>query len=136
MTKSALFVFYGLLKRGAVGAPEHIDLEAGGEFLGPAFLRGDLFDVGGYPGIVEGEGLVTGVLYRLDDLALLTALDEFEDVVPDDPAGSLYRRILRDVLNEAGEPVGQRAWVYWFNQPVHSFPRLKTGNWPLGAGSP
>lgn len=50
-----LFFFYGLLKKGAAGMPDHIDLDAGGEFLQAMTMRGTLYDLGGYPGIVDGS---------------------------------------------------------------------------------
>ena len=126
-----LFFFYGLLKKDASGMPAHIDLEAGGEFLRPVTLRGSLYNLGGYPGIFDGEGLVQGILYRLDDVSLIGPLDEFEDVVPGDQSASLYQRIQKPVLDEIGAPTGETAWVYWFNQPFGGYEQLVDGNWPL-----
>ena len=87
-----LFVFYGLLKQGASGMPAHIDLDKAGVFLGPCRFRGALYDLGGFPGVIDGDGLCHGVRYRLDDAALIAPLDEFEDVLPDDLEASLYVR--------------------------------------------
>ena len=127
-----LFFFYGLLKQGANGGPKHINLEAGGAFLGTAFVRGDLYDVGGYPGIVEGNSLVKGVLYRIHDLSLVPRLDEFEDVIEDDEAASLYLRKKRPVVTENAQTTSQTAWVYWFNQAVQEHRKISNGEWPLG----
>lgn len=129
-----LFVFYGLLKKDATGMPAHIDLNAGGAFLSDVTLRGALYDLGGFPGIIDGDGLVHGILYRLDNAALADPLDEFEDVVPGDAQASLYLRVKREVLDAQGQPTGQSAWVYWYNQPIDAFDRIADGNWPLDAG--
>ncbi len=130
-----LFFFYGLLRKGAMGAPEHIDFEGCGVFLDDAFMRGDLFSLGGFPGIVDGDGLVTGVLYRLDDLAILPALDAFEDYFPEAPERSMYLRIVREVLSETGAGTGRNAWVYWYNRDITGCPKIETGLWPLTSGN-
>ena len=135
VTSGDLFFFYGLLKQGAAGMPVHIDLDAAGEFLGPARVRGSLYNLGSYPGIVSGDGLVQGVLYRLNDTALMPLLDEFEDVIPADPKRSLYYRERTDVLDQDGAATGEKAWVYWFNRPVTRYHRIADDNWPLNGGA-
>ena len=47
-------------------------------FLGDARVRGTLLDLRDYPGLVDGEGWVSGELYRLHDRELLPALDRAE----------------------------------------------------------
>ncbi|MAK60165.1 MAG: hypothetical protein CMK09_04225 [Ponticaulis sp.] len=126
-----LFFFYGLLKQGAAGMPDHIDFEANGAFLSPAFIRGDLYRVAYYPGVVEGRGLTQGLLYRLDDISILPLLDEFEDVDHARPDRSLYHRVRRPVLDADGAPTGELAWVYWYVRSVDGCENIADGNWPL-----
>lgn len=126
-----LFFFYGLLKRGAAGMPSHIDLEGGGDFLESACVHGQMHDLGGYPGLVAGDRLCHGLLYKLDDTKLAGPLDAFEDVVPGDPSASLYLRRQTPVLALDGHPTGLTAWVYWYNRPVAGHPVIEDGNWPL-----
>ncbi|MAP96173.1 MAG: hypothetical protein CMK07_14600 [Ponticaulis sp.] len=125
-----LFFFYGLLKQGAAGSPDHIDLAGGGEFLGPASIRGVLYHLGDYPGVIEGEGVVQGMLYRLNDLNLMPLLDEFEDFDPDDAARSMYLRRCTPLLDRNCLSTNQQAWVYWYNFDIHDQQQIKSGNWP------
>ena len=126
-----LFFFYGLLKQGAKGAPQHIDLDAGGEFLGPAKIEGELYDLGDYPGLTSGDGRVEGMLYRLDDVSLLPALDAFEGVVPRDPQASLYTRKQTPLISADRADIGQLVWVYWYNRSTEQAVHLPMGVWPL-----
>ena len=129
-----LFIFYGLLKQGAAGAPAELDFARDGAFLGPCRFSATMHDLGGFPGVVAGTDSCQGVLYRLDDASLAPAMDAFEDIIPGDPDGSLYRRETLDVLDDTNAPTGQRAWVYIYNQPVAGHPVLPDGNWPLDKG--
>ena len=130
------FVFYGLLKQGAAGAPAHLDFPAHGAFLGPCLFRGRMHDLGGFPGVVPGEDICHGTLYRLDDAGLAVEMDDFESLKPDDPDGSLYRRETTDLIDETGQPDGRTAWVYIYNQKPDGYPVLEDGNWPLEKGRP
>ncbi|WP_300380523.1 gamma-glutamylcyclotransferase [Henriciella sp.] len=130
------FVFYGLLKQGAAGAPAHLDFPAHGEFLGPCQFRGRMLDLGGFPGVVPGEDTCRGVLYRLDTQSLASEMDAFESITPDDPAGSLYRRETTDLIDTSGQPTGRTAWIYIYNQNSDGYPVLEDGNWPLEKGRP
>ena len=131
--KGDLFVFYGLLKQGAAGMPADLPLEASGTFTGPCRFRGRLLDLGGFPGVVDGEQLCHGVRYELNDVSIIGAMDAFEDVT-DDPATSLYTRRQIPLLDDHGAPTGEQAWIYWYNQPAEGFHDVADGNWPLGKG--
>lgn len=128
-----LFIFYGLLKEGAAGAPDALGLEVAGEFLGPCRFRGRMFDLGGFPGVVAGDTLCHGVRWRVKDTAAVPAMDAFEDVT-NDPATSLYLRRRTAVLDEAGRATGEEAWIYVYNQKTDGFAALDDGNWPLDRG--
>lgn len=128
-----LFIFYGLLKQGAAGAPDELGLEVAGDFLGPCRFRGAMLDLGGFPGAVAGETLCHGVLWRLKDAGIVPAMNAFEDVT-DDPATSLYLRRRVPVLDDAGADTGARGWIYIYNQKTDGFPILEDGNWPLDRG--
>ncbi len=128
-----LFVFYGLLKQGAAGAPSEIDLEKHGVFKGACALRGRMLDVGGYPGVVEGQNLVQGQRYQIDDVTIVPALDAFEGVT-NDRKTSLYLRKKVALFTSAGVETNRTAWVYWYNQADKGFPIIMDGDWPLDRG--
>lgn len=128
-----LFVFYGLLKQGAAGAPEDIDLAGHGTFIGPCCFKGRMMDLGGFPGVVDGENLCHGVRYRIDDPSIVPAMDAFEDVTSD-PKTSLYIRKKVPLYTQGGVETNRQAWVYRYNQPDKGYPILMDGNWPLDRG--
>lgn len=128
-----VFIFYGLLKQGAAGAPDSLGLDVAGEFLGPCRFRGTMLDLGGFPGVVAGETLCQGIRWRVRDTGIIPAMDEFEDVT-EDPATSLYLRRRLPVLDAMGSETGEQAWIYIYNQKTDGFSILPDGNWPLDRG--
>jgi gamma-glutamylcyclotransferase (GGCT)/AIG2-like uncharacterized protein YtfP len=111
-----LFV-YGTLKRG--GSRRWILQDF--PFLGRAKAKGFvLYDLGPYPAMVPGDGLVYGEVYEVSEEAI-KALD-FVEGVP-----VLYRRELIDVVFENG--VSLKAWAYIYNNPVKGYPRIESGEW-------
>ena len=60
-------------------------------YLGPALVQAQLFDLGSYPGIGEGNHDVTGELYEVTP-ETLAELDSIEGYVENSPESSLYLR--------------------------------------------
>ena len=117
----ALFI-YGTLMPG-------LRLEAemrGARFLGAAQVPGRLVDVGRYPGLVLGEGQVTGEVYEVDD-AHLARLDAVEDMVPGDRAASQYWRVGVTVLS--GPLQGRSVQTYVYNRPVEDCKPIPHGDY-------
>ncbi len=127
-----VFAFYGLLKRGAARASAHFDPAAAGDFEGPCWFRGDMFDLGGYPGVISGNGLCEGERWRVRDVSIVPDLDAFEDVT-DDPATSLYQRVRIELLSSTGMSTGETAWIYRYNRSVAGLRRVTPGIWPVDA---
>jgi len=101
--KHKLFV-YGSLKRG----------EGFGHFLKElkaikAKALGHVERGEWYPKLYEGDEIVEGELYEVDD-NLLKALDEVEGFLPADASNSLYIRKEIVLIEPAGA-----AWAYFFN---------------------
>ena len=128
-----LFVFYGLLKLGAAGQPADLPLDSAGVFGAPCRFRGRMIDLGGFPGVIEGNELCRGIRWRIGDTMIMSAMDAFEDVT-NDPVTSLYLRKRISLLDDTGAESGETAWIYWYNRPADGFPSVVDGNWPLDAG--
>lgn len=123
-------VLYGSLRRGQANFAR-LKLQAGLRFVRTVRFRGLMYDLGAYPGVVEGDGEVTGELFEMRDAALLARLDAFEQYRPDQPdpydaatgRGSLYRR----TTIQAG---GVTAYLYLYNGPATDLGKaVKSGDW-------
>ena len=117
-----LLFIYGTLMPG-------LRLEAqmqGARFLGLAQVPGRLVDVGRYPGLLPGEGAVSGEVYEVDD-AHLARLDEVEDTVPGDRAASQYWR--EEVTVFSGPLQGERVQTYVYNRPTDGCTPIPHGDY-------
>lgn len=87
----------------------------GARFVCAAQVPGRLVDVGRYPGLLPGEGHVTGEVYAVDD-AHKARLDGVEGMVPNDRTASQY---WREWVTVVGGPLqGQLVQTYVYNRPV------------------
>ncbi|NBO92570.1 MAG: gamma-glutamylcyclotransferase [Planctomycetia bacterium] len=112
MASFLLFV-YGTLKRDGVRHPALL----GATFVGLATTRPcySLFDLGSYPGMKRGDGVVHGELYEVDQRSI-PHLDAVEG------APNLFR------LEEI-EITGGPAWAYLFVPEVDDRLRILNGIW-------
>ncbi len=111
-----LFV-YGTLKR---SFSLHKYLQ-GACFLGEGYIKGfEMYDLGSYPGIVPGNGIVYGEVYQVypADLALV---DEIE------AEGEEYQRRLVPVFLASGDVL--EAFVYVYLGDVSLRPVVANGIW-------
>jgi gamma-glutamylcyclotransferase (GGCT)/AIG2-like uncharacterized protein YtfP len=94
------------------------------EYVGDCTLRGELYSLGDWPGMVVGDGQVTGELFKVKDESAFAALDQTEHFVPAKPTGCKYlRRSVRLVEPEID------AWTYIYNWPLTDEPRVSGGSW-------
>jgi gamma-glutamylcyclotransferase (GGCT)/AIG2-like uncharacterized protein YtfP len=111
-----LFV-YGTLRRG-YAHPVQAQLARQGRWLGAGWLRGRLYDLGGYPGFVpapDPRTWVQGDVYELAPAGtLLAALDAYEESGLAPGAEYVRRRYLVRMEKENW----RTAWVYVYNWPV------------------
>jgi len=121
-----LFV-YGTLLRSAAH-PMHALLRETASPLGDARVRGVLYRVAAYPGIVldAGSGWVSGELYHLRDPGVLERLDAYEGAGPQDPEPREYRRIRALVQRLDGEEL--EAWIYEYGWPTAGLPIIASGS--------
>jgi len=123
-TQPDLHVFvYGTLRRGE--ANDINRLQPAPHYLGQARIRGALYDLGSYPGVIlGGTGWVQGEVYALV-AELERQLDVIEEVAPV-PSGEYVRRQVELVLD--GRLL--RCLVYEIDaRRVQGRPRITTGDW-------
>lgn len=121
-----LFV-YGTLRR-SPAHPMHALLRETATGLGDARVRGLLYRVAQYPGLVldATAGWVHGELYGLRDLDVLARLDAYEGAGPHDPEPREYRRIRTVVQRHDGQDVD--AWLYEYGWPTVGLPIIASGD--------
>ncbi len=115
---SELLFVYGTLR------PGHAPARVAGwvaTFIpqGAATVRGRLYDLGAYPGVVldEEADTVHGELFSLpDDPELLSRLDAYEDYRPREPAESLFLRVRTIATSQDG--TSHECWIYVYNRTV------------------
>ena len=98
----------------------------GARFMGPAQVPGRLVDVGRFPGLLLGDGQVTGEVYEVD-AAHLVRLDVVEGLVPGDPEASQYWR--EEVTVLSGPLQGQPVQTYVYNRPVDGCTPIAHGDY-------
>jgi gamma-glutamylcyclotransferase (GGCT)/AIG2-like uncharacterized protein YtfP len=127
-----LFV-YGTLKRrakfSALGRDMRQRLALTSDWRGPAATLGALYDLGEYPVLTDGDQIVHGELYRLDDPDTVFAwLDPYENVGGTGDREPVYRRLVRSVL--AMDRTTVEAWVYLVTSAPPGARPLPDGRWP------
>lgn len=128
MTDADLRIFvYGTLRRGcSSGAHRRYLGEA--ELIGPGKVRGLLYQVNIYPGLVLNaeDQWIQGEVYELPNRATLTALDDYEGVGGQFEEPMEYRREVVEVVLEEGEAI--KAWTYVYNWPLKNLAPIASGD--------
>lgn len=121
---------YGLL-RGEFESPVATLMQQHAKKAGAAKLHAQIYDIGGYPGVIApytDNHIVLGELFEIPNPdALLKQLDAFEGISADHEAPYEYTRKLSKVLRDDGTEI--EAWVYWYNWPVDGKPRICSGDY-------
>lgn len=107
-----------------LGGLTRLDIANELRFIGHCEIKGCLYDLGDYPGLVLGDGMVIGELYRMTDLSIFNMLDTYERFDPNNQRKSLYLRTKVALINP-----DQHAWIYIYNQSVDSAERIESGDW-------
>jgi gamma-glutamylcyclotransferase (GGCT)/AIG2-like uncharacterized protein YtfP len=117
-------VFYGTLMS-AFDTLDRLGVRERLRLVGPCAIRGRLFDMGEWPSLVPGDGVVEGELFEILDESVFATLDPFEDCFPGDPQRSSYLRLSVELLRPA-----VRAWLYVANgQQPPSGRLIASGSW-------
>lgn len=126
-----LFV-YGTLRRDLQYAMHDV-LARAAQCVGDASVRGALFDLGAYPGLVVDApeaGFVRGALYAFHAGTAeqtLAVLDAYEGCTSSDIPPHAYRRALIQVALADGPTVS--AWAYLLNRPPTGLTRIPGGDY-------
>jgi len=126
MGRPLIFV-YGTLRRGCnTGAHQRFLGDA--EFLGSARVRGRLYQISYYPGLVPdvNAGWVSGEVYRLADEAQLGALDDYEECPPPRHPNQEYRREQLQLIMAKGAQL--QAWTYVYQQSTRDLQIIASGD--------
>jgi len=95
------------------------------------FLRGALYDLGGYPGAVadpSAKGRILGTVMELpEDESVLDGLDRYEGFNPKAPETSEYIRERQIVELKTGRTV--ECWFYRYNRKPRDAARVESGAW-------
>jgi len=92
--------------------------------LGRFRLQGIMYDLGPYPALAPGKGVVHGELYELLDKGALAIMDDFEEYDAKRPKLSPYLRERWRLTDPDVE-----CWVYVYNRPVRGLTRVLGGDW-------
>ena len=99
--------------------------------VGGGFVRGVLYDLGGYPGAVadpNAKGRILGTVMELpEDENVLARLDAYEGFDPQAPETSEYIRELQVVELMTGDPV--ECWFYRYNREPRDADKVESGAW-------
>ncbi len=118
-----LIAFYGSLMRGQ-GAQEYLGITDMTAFQETCAIAGDLYDLGEYPGMVAGTGIVHGEIFQILNPNALKRLDDYEDYQQQDEANSPFVRRWTKLVNPQIE-----CWVYFYNRDIRGRLQVTSGNW-------
>lgn len=118
-----LVFVYGTLRR---SASNHFRMSSA-DFLGEGEIKGRLYKISWYPGLVLSEGgFVKGEIYSVDP-EHLRKLDAFEGLPPESTVGEEYRRIRAMVSDTHG-----RSYLTWTWEWIGQFDEkdyIPQGDW-------
>lgn len=118
----SLFVYGTLLP----GHGNHARISDHVRHARPGTIQGILVDLGAFPALVHGEGIVKGMLLDVEDEAI--RITDFIEGCRPDSDDSLYVREQVQVALDDGNTM--TAWTYFFARPgrITDRPRLAIGN--------
>ena len=119
-----LLAFYGTLMSGLPARAGRPALAPYVELVGPCSIPGSLYDVGPYPALVLGDGVVRGELWRTVALDALSVVDAWEGYEFERENQAPYVRRSVRLLEPALD-----AWVYAWNQPLDGLAHIESGDW-------
>jgi gamma-glutamylcyclotransferase (GGCT)/AIG2-like uncharacterized protein YtfP len=124
-----LFVYGTLRQAGGHAMAQFLASQA--RRIGPGKVRGRLYDLGSYPGLVEARAeneWVHGEIYELPQPAeTLAVLDRYEGCGPEDRPPLLFERWAAPVVLPTGEV--RSCWVYFYKGQVREDQWIVSGDY-------
>jgi len=126
-TQSDYLFVYGTLRSGCE-SNAHKEYLRGADFVSPAKIRGQLFMVDYYPGLVlsDAEEWTLGEIYLLGNEAQLHELDVYEGCAKKSPQPHAYKRRMTEVMLSSGETLN--AWAYIYQQDTSQLETIDSGD--------
>lgn len=126
-----LFV-YGSLRRQMIPQNLQVVMTTYCQFVGEAWVAGQLYEIAGYPGAIpstHNDLRVQGELYQiiLPSLNLFTILDRYEECSAEFLMPHEYSRCQTTVHCASGEVL--TAWIYWYNRQTTSLKMIHSGDY-------
>lgn len=122
-----LFVYGTLLQQGNTYA-DYLNQHC--TYLSPGKIKGLLYDIGEYPGLViatEAENYVYGSIYKLHQPDKnLKVIDDYEGYGAEQELPNLYIRIIKQI--ETTDSI-INAWIYLYNLNVGGLPLIPSGDY-------
>ena len=119
--KFDLIFVYGTLMK---GMSRHNIINEQCKFVCKGSVKGDLYDMEDYPGLVQGEGLVHGEVYRMNNPSqVIQYLDIIEGIDREPP---LFKRVIQQVETDNGLIW---AYTYHYGNSVKSLDKIEDGVW-------
>ncbi|HEV2294653.1 MAG TPA: gamma-glutamylcyclotransferase family protein [Tepidisphaeraceae bacterium] len=96
------------------------------QLIGEGSVPGTLYDLGSFPGVVEGEGVVRGVVLRVppDEWP---AMDAYEGCPIPGGDDGLFRRVMSSATLDTGEQLD--CWLYVYALDVRDHRMVESGDW-------
>ena len=91
------------------------------KYIGKYSIKGELYDLGFFPGLIEGDGKVYGEVYEVDKYTL-KALDNLEGFSED---GYCFYKRKEVFIPEFGKKV----WTYFYNNDVYERELIEGGDY-------
>ena len=132
--KDLLFLYGTLLP---VESPEEVADSVGDlRRIGPARIRGRLYDLGDYPGAIFDPASTTwihGEIFEIPDNAVLQAIDRYEEFDDSNPRTSLFIRTRVPARLRDGHDV--ESWAYLYNRDPGDAPLVTGGSYSRTAAA-
>lgn len=91
----------------------------------------DMLDMGSYPGIINGKGLIVGEVMNINPamyLQTLKILDSLEGYDPRQKGKSLYLREIKKVKLADGKEIDAYVYIYNIKRGI-DYPVVESGDW-------